>query len=192
MPWRSMAANSHAVRTSNPAMPYSAESPPGARHRVAQTLLSRDSFSGWGSEPSPAAKRIQPISYHNGSIWPHDKQSSRLASPATVAKEAAQVFTAIFEAACHQELRACLNCFVASFASRTWADAYPVACAPQAWAAAAPFAFLGAVSAWTFAMKRFNPLPRSHHAGFSGLRGLSHLSLRDYASISNSIAMDQT
>ena len=41
--------------------------------RVAETLLSDASFSGWGIRTVAAGEaRYNPISYHNGSVWPHD------------------------------------------------------------------------------------------------------------------------
>ena len=41
--------------------------------RVAETLLGPDSFSGWGIRTVASGEaRFNPISYHNGSIWPHD------------------------------------------------------------------------------------------------------------------------
>jgi glycogen debranching enzyme len=41
--------------------------------RVAETLLSPDFFSGWGVRTVAAGQaRYNPLSYHNGSIWPHD------------------------------------------------------------------------------------------------------------------------
>ncbi|MGH8471512.1 MAG: MGH1-like glycoside hydrolase domain-containing protein, partial [Gammaproteobacteria bacterium] len=41
--------------------------------RVAQTLLSEDLFSGWGVRTiAQSAARFNPMSYHNGSVWPHD------------------------------------------------------------------------------------------------------------------------
>src|SRR4029077_6357262 len=46
---------------------------PERAKRVAQTLLSEDSFSGWGIRTVAASEaRYNPMSYHNGSIWPHD------------------------------------------------------------------------------------------------------------------------
>ena len=41
--------------------------------RVAETLLSGTSFSGWGIRTVAAGEvRYNPMSYHNGSVWPHD------------------------------------------------------------------------------------------------------------------------
>jgi glycogen debranching enzyme len=41
--------------------------------RVSKVLLGRDSFSGWGIRTvATSASRYNPMSYHNGSVWPHD------------------------------------------------------------------------------------------------------------------------
>src|SRR5207237_5482374 len=41
--------------------------------RAARTLIADDSFSGWGIRTvSTAEVRYNPMSYHNGSVWPHD------------------------------------------------------------------------------------------------------------------------
>src|SRR5579872_2616629 len=46
---------------------------PSRATRVAATLLGRDSYSGWGVRTLAAsARRYNPMSYHNGSVWPHD------------------------------------------------------------------------------------------------------------------------
>ena len=45
----------------------------GTAARVAETFLGRDSFSGWGIRTVASGEaRFNPISYHNGSVWPHD------------------------------------------------------------------------------------------------------------------------
>src|SRR5205814_1937831 len=62
------------VRTSNAGHCLAAgiASPERAR-RVAETLMHPDSFSGWGVRTVAAsAARYNPMSYHNGSVWPHD------------------------------------------------------------------------------------------------------------------------
>ena len=59
--------------------------------------------------------------------------------------EAAQVFSAMFEAAAYQDLRRLPELFCGFIRKpHRGPTAYPVACAPQAWASATPFAFLGA------------------------------------------------
>jgi glycogen debranching enzyme len=115
--------------------------------RVAHTLLGRDSFSGWGIRTvAKGEARYNPMSYHNGSIWPHDNALIALGlARYGYKKEAAKVFDAIFDAATYQEMRRLPELFCGFNRSvHRGPTAYPVACAPQAWASAAPFAFLSA------------------------------------------------
>ena len=52
-------------------------SPERAR-RVAETLLQPESFSGWGAANTRVQRvRYNPLSYHNGSVWPHDNSLYR-------------------------------------------------------------------------------------------------------------------
>ncbi|SFK39318.1 amylo-alpha-1,6-glucosidase [Methylocapsa palsarum] len=136
------------VRTSNAGHAlFTGIASPRRAARVAQTLLSADSFSGWGVRTVARGEaRYNPISYHNGSIWPHDNAIIALGfARYGLAQEANRLFTAMFEAARHQELRRLPELFC-GFIRRPHRGptAYPVACAPQAWAAATPFAFLAA------------------------------------------------
>ena len=48
---------------------------------LAQGLMADDMFSGWGVRTlSTAARRYNPMSYHNGSVWPHDSAIRRSGS----------------------------------------------------------------------------------------------------------------
>jgi glycogen debranching enzyme len=136
------------VRTSNAGHAlFTGIATPERAARVAQTLLSRNSFSGWGIRTVAGGEaRYNPISYHNGSVWPHDNAMIALGfARYGFSAEAAQIFAAIFEAASHQELRRLPELFCGFIRKpHRGPTAYPVACAPQAWAAAAPFALLGA------------------------------------------------
>jgi glycogen debranching enzyme len=110
-------------------------------------LLGRDSFSGWGIRTVASGEaRFNPISYHNGSVWPHDNAMIALGlTRYGFPWYAAKVFSAMFEAAAYQELRRLPELFCGFIRKpHRGPTAYPVACAPQAWASAAPFAFLGA------------------------------------------------
>ena len=110
-------------------------------------MLGPDSFSGWGIRTVASGEaRFNPISYHNGSIWPHDNAMIALGfARYGFVSHAAQVFSAMFEAAAYQELRRLPELFCGFIRKpHRGPTAYPVACAPQAWASAAPFAFLGA------------------------------------------------
>ncbi|PNG25764.1 amylo-alpha-1,6-glucosidase [Methylocella silvestris] len=114
---------------------------------VAKTLLGRSFFSGWGIRTVASGEmRYNPISYHNGSIWPHDNAMIALGfSRYGLGSEAIQIFSAMFEAAAHQDLRRLPELFCGfSRKPHRGPTSYPVACAPQAWAAASIFALLQA------------------------------------------------
>jgi glycogen debranching enzyme len=115
--------------------------------RTAQTLLSVDGFSGWGIRTlARGEKRYNPMSYHNGSVWPHDN-AMIIAGFARygLKAEAAKVSQALFDAAGYQEHRRLPELFCGFLRRRRHGPVrYPVACSPQAWAAAAPFGLLAA------------------------------------------------
>ncbi|HLJ21838.1 MAG TPA: amylo-alpha-1,6-glucosidase [Stellaceae bacterium] len=121
-------------------------SPEHAR-RVARTLFDRDSFSGWGVRTLAAsARRYNPMSYHNGSVWPHDNALIGIGlSRYGLKVEALDLFDGIFEATKHMELLRPPELFCGFSRRRNRSPTlYPVACSPQAWAAAAPLALLEA------------------------------------------------
>ena len=136
------------VRTSNAGHAlFTGIAAPQRAARVAETLLGRDLFSGWGIRTLASGEaRFNPISYHNGSIWPHDNAMIALGfTRYGLVSHAAQVFSAMFEAAAYQDLRRLPELFCGFIRKRhRGPTAYPVACAPQAWASAAPFSFLEA------------------------------------------------
>jgi glycogen debranching enzyme len=118
---------------------------PARAQRVAATLMNHDSFSGWGIRTLAARQaRYNPMSYHNGSIWPHDNALIAMGfSKYGLKNSASTVFTALFEAATHQEQRRLPELYCGFLRKpRQGPTAYPVACSPQAWAAAAIFSFL--------------------------------------------------
>src|SRR5881397_656443 len=115
--------------------------------RVAATLTDETSFSGWGIRTVAAQEvRYNPMSYHNGSVWPHDNAliGAGLARSG-LKNEAAKVVTALFDASLFFELHRLPELFC-GFARRAGEGPtlYPVACAPQAWAAGAAFLLLQA------------------------------------------------
>ena len=120
---------------------------PGRAARVAETLLSHDFFTEWRIRTVAREEaRYNPISYHNGSVWPHDNAIIALGlARYGLASPAARVFAAMFEAGASQELRRLPELFCGfTRKAHRGPTAYPVACAPQAWASAAPFALLAA------------------------------------------------
>src|SRR5580692_165768 len=115
--------------------------------RVARTLLGPACFSGWGirtlgmSEP-----HYNPMSYHNGSVWPHDNGLIALGLARYGHVQAAsKIFSAMFDAASYMDLRRLPELFCGFLRRQHNAPTqYPVACSPQAWASAAVFALLQA------------------------------------------------
>ena len=136
------------VRTSNPGQLLFTGIVSSARAKEIATGLTRPhSFSGWGIRTvSKDEARYNPMSYHNGSIWPHDNALIALGFARYGLKQSvARVFTGLFEAASYLELRRLPELFCGfQRVQQRGPTLYPVACAPQAWASAAPFALLEA------------------------------------------------
>ncbi|GGH32238.1 amylo-alpha-1,6-glucosidase [Alsobacter metallidurans] len=136
------------VRTSNAGHAlFAGIAAPDRAARTAATLMSQDGFSGWGLRTLARGEpRYNPMSYHNGSIWPHDNAMVALGMAQYGLKhDAATIFGAVFDAALHQESRRLPELYCGFLRKRRRGPVgYPVACSPQAWAAATPFAFLEA------------------------------------------------
>ena len=115
--------------------------------RVAATLMSAESFSGWGVRTVGAnEKRYDPRSYHNGSVWPHDNAIIAAGfARYGLMQEAAKIFNALFEATRFLELHRLPELFC-GFPRRhdEGSTRYPVSCSPQTWASCAVFLLLGA------------------------------------------------
>jgi len=114
---------------------------------VTESLMSPGLFSGWGIRTlSQEERRYNPMSYHNGSVWPHDNAIialgfARNGYPLPIQR----VFKAIFEAATYMDINRLPELYCGFQRHRGRGPTlYPVACAPQAWAAATPFALLQA------------------------------------------------
>ena len=114
---------------------------------ITPALFTPELFSGWGVRTlSQAERRYNPLSYHNGSVWPHDNALIALGlARYGFADEALRLSEALFDAASAMDMRRLpeLFCGFPRRPNRT-PTLYPVACAPQAWAAATPFALLQA------------------------------------------------
>lgn len=112
---------------------------------VGRTLMSASSFCGWGIRTIASTEaRYNPMSYHNGSIWPHDNAliASGLARNGYRA-EAARIFEGLFAASTYIDLRRLPELFCGFPRQRAQGPTfYPVACSPQAWAAAASVSLL--------------------------------------------------
>jgi glycogen debranching enzyme len=115
--------------------------------RVAHTLLEPPMFSGWGIRTVATSEaRYNPMSYHNGSVWPHDNGLIAMGFARYGLKHAAsKVFNALFHAATYMDLRRLPELYCGfSRLARNAPTQYPVACSPQAWASAAPLCLLQA------------------------------------------------
>jgi glycogen debranching enzyme len=121
--------------------------PHHAARKVVASLMRRDSFSGWGIRTVAQREALHnPMSYHNGSVWPHDNALIALGFDRYGFKaEASALFEGLFAAVAYQQDRRLPELFC-GFTRKSGRGpiAYPVACSPQAWAAVSPFAFLGA------------------------------------------------
>jgi glycogen debranching enzyme len=92
-----------------------------------------------------SAARYNPISYHNGSVWPHDNALIALGLARYGRKDAAlRIFSGLFNAASYWDPRRFPELFCGFPRRHTGPTMYPVACAPQAWASAAVFALVQA------------------------------------------------
>jgi glycogen debranching enzyme len=115
--------------------------------RVAADLMSQKFFSGWGIRTVARGEaRHNPMSYHDGSIWPHDNALIALGFARYGLKHSvAHLFKGLFDAASYMDLRRLPELFCGFQRERRRGPVlYPVACAPQAWASATPFTLLEA------------------------------------------------
>lgn len=126
---------------------YTGIARPDRARRTCATLMEESSFAGWGVRTVAANEpRYNPMSYHNGSIWPHDTAlvAAGLARYGCV-HEAGRIFNAMFDLSRAVDLHR-LPELICGFHRRETEHPtlYPVACAPQAWASAAVFLLLQA------------------------------------------------
>ncbi len=115
--------------------------------RTVEVLTSDDSFSGWGIRTLAASEaRYNPMSYHNGSVWPHDNALIAAGMARYGFKQAVlRIMTGLFDASLYMDLHRLPELFC-GFVRRPGESPtlYPVACAPQAWSAASVFLVLQA------------------------------------------------
>ncbi|HEX5236244.1 MAG TPA: glycogen debranching N-terminal domain-containing protein [Silvibacterium sp.] len=134
------------VDSSNPGHLLFAQAISANRARVtARRLLSDGLFSGWGIRTLSSVERYyNPMSYHCGSVWPHDNALIGYGMALYGLHEgASEIFQALFDTALHfRDYRLPeLFCGVERLANGEPVH-YPVSCSPQAWAAGAPFLLL--------------------------------------------------
>jgi glycogen debranching enzyme len=96
---------------------------------------------------SKSAQAYNPMSYHNGTVWPHDNAliAAGLKRYGFI-RGTNRVATALFDAATHADYMRLPELFC-GFTRRSpnRPVSYPVACSPQAWAAGSPFLMLQAM-----------------------------------------------
>ena len=136
------------VRTSNAGqLLFTGIASPERAARMAEVLSSGEFLTGWGIRTvSSREHRFNPASYHNGSIWPHDNALIALGlARYGHSSLAARLTGTLLDAAAHMDLRRLPELYCGMRKRRDKGPIlYPVACSPQAWAAAAPFAMLQA------------------------------------------------
>jgi glycogen debranching enzyme len=113
-----------------------------------ERLMADDMFSGWGVRTLSAhERRYNPMSYHNGSVWPHDNAIAALGLARHGDSAGAfRILRGLFDAAAHLDVGS-LPELICGFSrgQRLGPVPYPVACHPQAWSAASVFLILQAI-----------------------------------------------
>ncbi len=116
--------------------------------KVALRLMRPEFDSGWGIRTLARNElRYNPMSYHNGSVWPHDNALIAAGLAKYGLKEAiATIFKGVCNAAFSMDHKRLPELFCGFPRKRGRAPIlYPVACIPQAWACGAPFMMLQAM-----------------------------------------------
>jgi glycogen debranching enzyme len=136
------------VRTSNAGQCLlSGIADPARARRIARTLAGDAFFTGWGLRTvASTERRFNPMSYHNGSVWPHD--NALIAAGAARYGHgdlARRVMTGLFDASIAMDLHRLPELFC-GFPRRPGESPtlYPVSCSPQAWSSAAVLLLLQA------------------------------------------------
>jgi glycogen debranching enzyme len=140
------------VKTSNPGhCLWAGIVPAPLARQVAESLFSSAMWSGWGVRTLAAGEpRFNPVSYHNGSVWPHDNAVLALGlARYGLGDYAHKLAQSQLEAATAAADARLPELFAGFGREQDGGSAppvpYPAACHPQAWDAAAPFAYLRAV-----------------------------------------------
>ena len=134
------------VRTSNAGQVlFSGIAAPERADAVIRDLMRPSFFSGWGIRTVAREEpRYNPMSYHNGSVWPHDNSLIAAGFARYGHKDAIdRVFKGLFNAATYMDLRRLPELYCGFQRGRERGPTlYPVACSPQAWAAGTPLLLL--------------------------------------------------
>jgi glycogen debranching enzyme len=131
------------VRTSNAGhCLFGGIASPDRARRMAEQLVNVDMFSGWGIRTVAANEvRYNPLSYHNGSVWPHDNGMIAAGFSRYYLDDLVGApFGALFEASATMDAHRLPELFC-GFHRRPGEGPtlYPVACSPQAWASGVVF-----------------------------------------------------
>jgi glycogen debranching enzyme len=115
---------------------------------VGNRLLRDDMFSGWGWRTMSSEERVfNPLSYHRGSVWPHDNSIIAHGMALNEMREGAlRILTSLYQAAVNfRDYR--LPELFCGVQRREYDEPvhYPVSCSPQAWASGAMFLMLASV-----------------------------------------------
>ncbi len=137
------------VRTSNPAHAmFTGIMAPDRACKVAQDIMRPSFYSGWGIRTVAAGEaRYNPMSYHNGSIWPHDNAIIASGLARYGLRDGIEpIFNGMMQTAAYMDQRRLPELFCGFPRRRSRGPTlYPVACSPQAWASGAVFQLLQAV-----------------------------------------------
>jgi glycogen debranching enzyme len=125
---------------------------PEAASSIARQLLGPSFFNGWGIRTLDEREaRYNPMSYHNGSVWPHDNAliGLGLARYGRTA-DAMRIFSGLFDTARAMPMLRLPELFCGlPRRDDEGPTLYPVACSPQAWASGSVFGLLEAMTGMT-------------------------------------------
>jgi glycogen debranching enzyme len=124
---------------------YTGIASPERAELVAQTLMGGDFFTGWGVRTlGENEARYNPISYHNGSVWPHDNALVACGLGRYGFKDlAGKILLGLLDVSAVVDLHRLPELFCGMDRHPGKGPTlYPVACSPQAWAAGAVFMIL--------------------------------------------------
>ena len=142
------------VRTSNAGhVLFTGIAPPARAQRIAEGLFDEAFYSGWGIRTvAKGEARYNPMSYHNGSIWPHDNALIALGLARYGHKTGiGLIFEALVRATTYMDQRRLPELYCGFRRRRGRGPTlYPAACSPQAWASGSPFLLLQAMLGLAF------------------------------------------
>lgn len=132
---------------------YSGIATPERAVRTAHVLMNDDMFNGWGIRTlSSRTARYNPMSYHNGSVWPHDTALAAYGfARYGLMQQSLRLVQGLFDASLFIEQQRLPELFCGfPFRRGESPTAYPVACSPQAWSVAAVFLLIQGCLRLTF------------------------------------------